>query len=371
MLRDKVSQYFRYMQRNLFRGFEEDFGTLTDKHRDVIVALDVVQVNRFTLWQSPFLVGRPPINRDSILRAFVAKAVLNIPTTVALLDRLKVDIALRRICGFDHRIPSLGTFSNAFAEFAESGIADLIHETLVREVLSGKLICHVSRDSTAIEGREKPYKPIENELEVLPTKETPTRKKGRPKKGEEPSIKEPTRLERHMNMDLDSIKKDLPNICDVGGKKNSQGNTEWWVGYKLHLDVDDHGIPLTAFLTSASVHDSQVAILLERMTNERVTSLYSVMDAAYNSPFIEQTVANAGKVSIIDPKKPRGGEKIPLDPAKQERFKIRTSVERTNSDVKDNFGGRFVRVRGHLKVQAHLMFGVLAMTALRLVQHYA
>jgi hypothetical protein len=37
-------------------------------------------------------------------------------------------------------------------------------------------------------------------------------------------------------------------------------------------------------------------------------------------------------------------------------------VERVNSRLKDEFGGRYVRVRGHAKVMAHLMFGVLALT---------
>jgi len=33
-----------------------------------------------------------------------------------------------------------------------------------------------------------------------------------------------------------------------------------------------------------------------------------------------------------------------------------------NGRVKDDFGGRDVRVRGHAKVFCHLMFGVLALT---------
>ena len=38
-------------------------------------------------------------------------------------------------------------------------------------------------------------------------------------------------------------------------------------------------------------------------------------------------------------------------------------VERVNARIKDEFGGRTIRVRGHAKVMAHLMFGVLALTA--------
>jgi IS5 family transposase len=366
MLREKVSQYFLSMQQNLFPGFADDLGLLTDRHRQLIVALDVIQVERFSSYQSLFAVGRPPINRDSLARAFIAKAILNIPTTVALIDRIKADPTLRRLCGFNGKIPCEATFSNAFDEFAEMNLPGAIHEALVREQYEGQLVGHVSRDATAIVGREKPTKKTKLNADAESIKNLPI-KRGRPKKDEQRSPKEPTRIERQLTMDLSSMLADLPKDCDVGGKKNSQGNAEWWIGYKLHLDVDDRGIPLTAIVTSASMHDSQAAIPLEMITNSRVTSLYSVMDAAYNSEHIETVVTSAGKVAIIDPKKPRGGEKTPLDPAKQERYKIRTTVERTNSAIKDDFGGRYVRVRGHAKVSAHLMFGVLTMTALRMI----
>ena len=365
MLRGKVSQYFRSMQRSLFPGFAEELGMVTDKHLQVIVAFDVVQVEKFTPYQSAFPVGRPPASRDALARAFLAKAVLNIPTTVGLIDRLKVDRVLRRLCGFPGKLPCEATFSNAFAEFAELGLAEKIHGALIQERYEGRLVGHVSRDSTAINGREKPKKSATETGDalapLLPSK------RGRPKKDERRPPKEPTRLEKQVTMDLQAMLADLPVGCDVGGKKNSKGNPEWWIGYKLHLDVDDNGIPLTALVTSASMHDSQAAIPLETITNSRVDSLYSLMDAAYNSELIKKVVNDAGKVAIIDPKKPRGGEKLPLDPAKKECYKIRTTVERTNAAIKDDFGGRFVRVRGQAKVSTHLMFGVLAMSALRLV----
>ena len=72
-----------------------------------------------------------------------------------------------------------------------------------------------------------------------------------------------------------------------------------------------------------------------------------------------------GHVPLIDPN-PRRGEKRELDPAAQRRFCERTSVERVNSNLKDNFGGTFVRVRGALKVMCHLMFGLVALTATQL-----
>ena len=43
-------------------------------------------------------------------------------------------------------------------------------------------------------------------------------------------------------------------------------------------------------------------------------------------------------------------------------YKFRTLVERINVRLKDEFGGRYVRVRGAIKVKCQLMFGMLALT---------
>lgn len=365
MLRESVSQYFRTFQRNLFPGFLQDLGKTTDRHIEVIVALDMIQIEKYTPYKGFNAVGRPMADRDALARSFISKALLNIPTTLALIDRLRVDSVLRRICGFHGKLPCEATFSNAFSEFADLDLMGRAHEALVCEVYQDRIVGHVSRDSTMIDAREKPLK-----KSVEEKKDEPVRPRGRPKKNEARVEKDPTRLENQIkSKNVTEILQELPKSCDVGGKKNSNGNHEWTIGYKMHFDVDDNGIPLSAILTSASMHDSQAAIPLELITNSRVKSLYSVMDAAYNSPLIIQVVTDAGKVPIIDPKKPRGGEKIPLDPAKKERFKIRTSVERTNSSFKDSYGGRFIQVKGHTKVYAHLMFGVVAMTALKIVEH--
>jgi Transposase DDE domain len=50
------------------------------------------------------------------------------------------------------------------------------------------------------------------------------------------------------------------------------------------------------------------------------------------------------------------------------RFKERSAAERVNSALKDNYGARFVRVRGHDKVLCHLMFGILALAAEQLMR---
>ena len=55
------------------------------------------------------------------------------------------------------------------------------------------------------------------------------------------------------------------------------------IGYKLHVDTADGGIPISCIMTSASTHDSQVAIPLGTLTAGRVENLYDLMDAAYDS----------------------------------------------------------------------------------------
>jgi hypothetical protein len=74
-------------------------------------------------------------------------------------------------------------------------------------------------------------------------------------------------------MSLAAMLADLPTHCAVGTKRNAKGHTTSWIGYKLHLDIADGDIPISAILTAASLHDSQVAIPLATMTAKRVTNL--------------------------------------------------------------------------------------------------
>ena len=50
------------------------------------------------------------------------------------------------------------------------------------------------------------------------------------------------------------------------------------------------------------------------------------------------------------------------------RYNERSTVERVNGRLKDEFGGRVVRVKGHAKVMCHLMFGIIALTVNQLMK---
>jgi hypothetical protein len=169
--------------------------------------------------------------------------------------------------------------------------------------------------------------------------------------------------------------RDLPRTCDTGTKRTASGYEHSWRGYKLHLDVADGQLPISAVLTSASLHDSQVAIPLMAMTTQRVVYLYELMDSAYDAGEIHDHCRQMNHVPIVAPH-PRRGTKKPsqlpkafpdrptpeLTWAQQERYKTRTMSERVNARLKDEFGASQIRVRGAVKVMAHLMFGVLALT---------
>jgi transposase len=374
-----ISQYWLRIQSSLFPWLEEELGELTEKEQKLVTTLELIRIERFTA-VSRSLRGRPPKERAAVARAFVAKAVYNMPTTRALLDRLACDKKLRRICGWEQKgdIPSESTFSRAFAEFSESQLPACVHQAMINENLSEDLVGHISRDATEIEVREKPQKETKSEMESDEKK--PKRKLGRPKKGEE-SVKEPTRLERQRTMTLEEILEDLPHQCDVGTKKNSKGFKESWIGFKFHLDAADGQIPISCILTSASTHESQVALPLATMTSQRVTNLYDLMDSAYDAPIIREHSKSLGHIPIIDinPRRntklkeelraeARRFELLHFERPEDRRYKERTNVERVYARLKDEFGGRMIRVRGYAKVLTHLMFGILALTADQLMR---
>lgn len=357
------------IQYKLFPDLEEHFEEkLSPKDEAFIKAIELIRPERF-LTQFDYLgKGQPPKSRSSLFLAFLAKSIYGIATTTSLIDYLNSHKLLRNSCGYEYRsqIPSESTFSRAFAQFSQAQVLERIHQEVIKENLSKELVFHISRDSTSIEVREKP----------APKKETPTneqkpkRKRGRPRKTDPKVEPEKTRLERQKDSTLEENLKDLPAAqCEKGTKKNASGYTYSWNGYKLHLDVIDGDIPISAILTGAAIHDSQLAIPLAQMSSSKVTSLYDLMDAAYDAGPIKEVVKSLGRVPIIDPN-PRSGPKVELPDDRLERFKNRSSVERVNGNLKDNFGGRSIRVKGAAKVMCHLMFGLIALTATQLYRAF-
>lgn len=373
-----ISRGLHQIQRTFFPDLEHEAGPIPESLIQLTYVLETVHSQKIPLPEQCW-TGRPPKSRRGIFNAFVAKAFLKMPTTLHLVERLQSDRHLRLICGFEThgQVPSESVFSRVFAEFAKSQLPQCVHEALVKSCCAGEISGHISRDSTAIEAREKPEKKPKPPEQPTPLK----KRKGRPRKGEAPKVKEPSRVQKQVKMTLKEMLKDLPTACNCGSKKNSQGFTETWIGYKLHIDTADGGIPISAILTSASLHDSQVAIPLAAMTARRTQNFYDCMDSAYDQPEIADYSRQLNHVPLIDVNPRRNtGLKSDLEseekartvlnwePADAIRYNARSGSERTNARLKDEFGGKTVQVKGHSKIYCHLMFGILTLAADQLMR---
>ncbi len=350
-----LGTFSQLLQGQLFPVLHEELGPLGERHQALVRALSLLQLDGFVTRRRGR--GRPAHDRASVARAFLAKAIFNLPHTRALLDRLAHDATLRRLCGWERaaEVPDESVFSRAFSEFADSEFGQRVHTALIERTQGQRLVGHILRDATAIGAREKPAPkpaPVARARRLH-------RKAGAAKRPEQM-----TRIERQASgaMTLAEMIAELPRDCNIGCKPNSKGAREYWTGYKLHLDVADGQIPISCVLTSASLNDNQVAIPLALLTAERVTSCYDLMDAGYDCEAIRNHSRGLGHVPII-PYQKHGTVEKEMAPHEKVRYRERTTAERVNARLKEEFGGRLVRVRGCAKVMTHLMFGILALTA--------
>ncbi len=291
--------------------------------------------------------------------------VLDLSTTTAWVERGRSDPTLRRRCGWSgwREGPSEATFSRAFQEFAEANRPARRPAVLIEPGYADQLVGPISREATTIEAREKPA-PQEKGVR-------PKRKRGRPRQGEE-RPKEQSRLDRQRTLNLEEMLAELPKPCTVGVQRNAKGYKHSWTGYKRHVDVADGGIPIRCMVSSASLHDRQAAIPLMTKTAQRVRNRYDRMDRACDAQEIHAHSERLGPGPIIDPNPRRHGkaersreQQTPraagLGLPHRERYQEHLTVERAFGRLKDELGGRPVRVRGHTKVTGHLMFGGLAL----------
>jgi len=308
--------------------------------------------------------GRPPYENMAFFRAFFAQSYYAIPSVTSLIVRLKSDPNLRQLCGFKE-VPGNSSFSRKLSAFSRIDVLPETLDGMVEKAYKDLPIIHVCRDSSAIAAREKVFRKEEKKSEK------PVKRRGRPPKGSPKPKKEVPELRKQFGKEASTILNSLNKECSWGCKKNSEGNIFYWKGYKLHLDVSDIGFPLTAWVSGANVHDSQLAIPLEKLTCKKVKFFYSVMDSAYDARWIHAYVRMGHRIPVIEPNTRRDVNRPPLDPAKQERYKIRTTVERAYSHLKDRLIPKSLYVKGHQKISFMLMLGVITLAALKYLQHFS
>jgi MoxR-like ATPase len=151
----------------------------------------------------------------------------------ALFERLQIDRALRRTCGWERRsdVPSEATFSRAFAEFAAQNLPEQLHEQLVRRHLRDHIIGYILRDATEIETREKPCRRSPDDL---PPPAPPKRKRGRPRRDEVLPPKPLTRIEQQRTQSLDEMRAGgTAASSGVMQLRRPVGASRWLVGISV------------------------------------------------------------------------------------------------------------------------------------------
>jgi hypothetical protein len=87
------------------------------------------------------------------------------------------------------------------------------------------------------------------------------------------------------------------------------------------------GIQNTAVVTGAKVHDSEVAIPMEKLTASRDTHLSSLMDCAHDAADIRSWISACERKATTKANR-RGRETAQaMDPATRRRYAIRAAVE--------------------------------------------
>ena len=220
----------------------------------------------------------------------------------------------------------------------------VLHERVIQAYKEemNRTVGHLSIDSTTIQAREKPF--VRAKEVVTPATPVTQKKRGRKKKGspeEKAFLEEKAEIQRKKREYLEeSPEKSLSELemrCSLTGKKNSKGKQQWFIGYKAHLATDDFGVTIAFAVTGACVHDCKVAVPLMKMANQRTDFLYALMDKGYLNPDINAYADMIGRRVIIDQRAHRSVAALPMEKADAVRYKARTTVERSNSELKDGF----------------------------------
>ena len=301
-------------------------GLLTDEEYQLLN-----QSNRF---------GRTGYSLLSILSILILKLMYQQMTMKQTLQLLKENENLRMIVEVD-RVPSEATMSRLSRQVEQIVDPTILHERIMGlyQEATGRIIGHLSIDSTVIEAREKPIRGKRATQEQQKPKKRGRKKKGSAEETEYQArkAKEAQQLAQYMAESPEISIAELEKRCSLTAKQNSKGKRQWFIGYKAHMACDDFGVPVAYTVTGACVHDTQAAIPLMKLTQKNFDFLYALMDKGYVSTDIEAYVQMIGRRAIIAQRSYRGRPPPQMDPPTALRYEVRTTVERTNGELKDGY----------------------------------
>lgn len=295
-----------------------------------------IQLNRY------HRKGRTGYDLMAILGIMLLKLFYRQATMKETLLLLQENGNLKDILGICS-IPSQASLSRLSRTVEMIAHPSELHKRLSSQYIQemNRMVGHLSIDSTTIEAREKPYRNKED-TPIKPAK--PKKKRGRKRKGskEEQEYREQQAREAaakcaYLAEPAEKSISELEMRCSLTAKQNSKGKKQWFIGYKAHLAVDDFGVPISYAVTGACVHDSTVAVPLLKLAHERTDFLYVLLDKGYISKTINAYVDGIERVVIVDKRSSKRKKAIPLEPATALRYQARTTVERTNGELKDGY----------------------------------
>lgn len=287
--------------------------------------------------------GRIGYDLIAILGIQLLKLHYRQPTMKETLLLLQENENLRGILGIC-RVPSTASASRLARKVEDVVQPATLHERLVQAYKKGmdRTVGHLSIDSTTIQAREKPF--VRSREAVTPGTPVTQKKRGRKKKGspeEKAFLEEKSETERkkveYLKEPFEKSLSELEMRCSMTAKQNSKGKLQWFIGYKAHLATDDFGVIIAFSVTGACVHDCKVAVPLMKMANQRTDFFYALMDKGYLNPDINAYAGMIGRRVIIDQRARRSVAALPMEKADAARYRARTTVERSNSELKDGF----------------------------------
>ncbi|ABO68780.1 IS982 family transposase (plasmid) [Geobacillus thermodenitrificans NG80-2] len=202
-------------------------------------------IDSLSLPETPYVTGRPPVSKKSLLKCFFLKTYFSIDSLRKLVRILQRFRCFQRACGLGE-VPHLSTFSRAAKWFREQGFP-VFHAQLLKD-LEVRYPQIVLIDSTALRS----------------------------------------------------------SLYDSQAKWGVSTRYHWFKGYKLHLCTTAEGIILSHVLTTANRNDAAVAP--ELLVSLKQWDIEFVLgDAAYDSEKVRQTAEQSG-ILFISPINRRNSE---------------------------------------------------------------
>jgi len=212
-----------------------------------------------------------------LVYALIAMQLEQISTIKALVDRLRQDPVFRYCCCFEvcGQVPSQSTFSRLMTKLTENDALEDLFRSLVIQAKDLNIIDGetVAIDSTKLDAFESPKPRSRIEEDGF----TPT----------------------------------------WGVKRDTNGNTVRWYGWKLHILSDSKSeLPLEIMVTPANVYDGTVALpLIENLFSNFGNTFnprYYAMDSGYDFNYIYKAIVNDYQARPVIAYNPRSSKSPPV-----------------------------------------------------------